>query len=196
MGAARSASLTVHAGIFPCVVDGQVIPYPWISRRVSGEMSSECFANKTLGEKCCDYKDTAQPDWCVARFQGYGSDAARQWMQHCRSAAWVDTPAQQSLELQQRKEAQQRVGPVVMLGPGQMACRVAGVTLPPPWYRSADMPERVCRAPKLPAPPRERCCDYNKPEPYCEAIFQGYSAADVRGWVQHCRMPYWGAARE
>ncbi len=165
---------------------------------MNGEVSSECFANKTVGEKCCDYKDNKQPDWCVARFQGYGREAARQWMAHCRSSAWRDTPASQQQDLQQHKEQLLAAVPSAAvnmgLAPGQSPCRAAGVTLPGPWHRTQDTPEHSCRAPKPPDPFRERCCDYKKPEPYCEASFYGYSAAEVQGWVRHCRMPFWSTS--
>ncbi len=89
-------------GVYPCVVDGVIVPEPWcallcalqalqrltpaacrFSRRVDGDFSSNCFANKSVGEKCCDYSKTDEEE-CVARFQGYGSKAVRDWMALCR----------------------------------------------------------------------------------------------------------------
>lgn len=169
-----------------------MIPHPWYAKRVQGEYSSLCFANKSIGEKCCDYKKTDEPE-CVARFQGYGSDSARGWMKSCRSPAWSDggtvtTQPEQPMQPGARFEEERPAG--------QDACEIAGIYVPAPWHRLPDTPKLQCVAPKQRLDGmREKCCDYSKRDPMCEAIFEGYSAQDMAGWISHCRMPHWGTGR-
>lgn len=177
--AATAAPITEETqlpdGVYPCVVDEVVVPHPWFARRVDGDLSSKCFAPRVPAEKCCKQSENGE---CIAVFHGYGKAMIAEWMKSCRSPTWKE--------------------PAIALQPGPAAfdvsssnrCVVAGVSIPRPWYRTADTPPLVCLAPKS-STAREKCCDYSAREPTCVAQFQGYNAGDVRSWIDHCRRSHW-----
>lgn len=158
----------------PCVIDGVVVPYPWYSEYADDELSSACYANKTVSpnEKCCDQEGPL----CVAMFQGYGSKAMQHWVDLCRSPGW----GRQSFEVAHEKME------------NFIPCVQQGVTVPSPWRRDRNRKETHCIAPKDIARP-ETCCNYHDPieRKYCVAIFDSYDQARMYKWMSECRTPYW-----
>jgi hypothetical protein len=149
----------------PCVVDSVVVPEPWFAYYADEEISNECYSSKRNGEKCCDY--TAKDEmFCVAAFHGHEAKNMRSWLRLCESLHWGKSSVSDN----------------------DTQCRWAGVVVPMPWYRRADMPASVCFAPKEPA---ERCCDLTDDGKNCVVRFDGYSAQAVADWMKGCRGKHW-----